>query len=74
VAYNVGALFGAGLFVCTIVMTLTIFGSPVVCPAGHKLNMTRQSYKDSDGNDLTKFKCKICNNNGECQNGAYVCA
>jgi len=27
VAYNVGALFGAGLFVCTIVMTFTITGS-----------------------------------------------
>merc|ERR1712195_299161 len=26
VAYNVGALFGAGLFVCTIVMTFTITG------------------------------------------------
>ena len=29
VAYNVGALFGAGLFVCTIVMTFTILGSPI---------------------------------------------
>jgi len=27
VAYNVGALFGAGLFVCTIVMTFTIMAS-----------------------------------------------
>jgi len=27
VAYNIGALFGAGLFVCTIVMTFTINGS-----------------------------------------------
>ena len=27
VAYNVGALFGAGLFVCTIVMTFTIVAS-----------------------------------------------
>jgi len=27
VAYNVGALFGAGLFVCTIVMTFTILAS-----------------------------------------------
>ena len=27
VAYNIGALFGAGLFVCTIVMTFTIIGS-----------------------------------------------
>merc|ERR1712166_1681714 len=26
VAYNIGALFGAGLFVCTIVMTFTITG------------------------------------------------
>lgn len=29
VAYNIGALFGAGLFVCTIVMTFTILASPV---------------------------------------------
>jgi sodium/potassium/calcium exchanger 6 len=29
VAYNIGALFGAGLFVCSIVMTFTISGSPV---------------------------------------------
>jgi len=29
VAYNVGALFGAGLFVCTIVMTFTISNSRV---------------------------------------------
>ena len=28
VSYNIGALFGAGLFVCTIVMTFTILGSP----------------------------------------------
>ena len=27
VAYNIGALFGAGLFVCSIVMSLTIIGS-----------------------------------------------
>jgi len=27
VAYNIGALFGAGLFVCSIVMALTIFES-----------------------------------------------
>ena len=30
VAYNVGALFGAGLFVCTISMALTILGAPVI--------------------------------------------
>ena len=30
VAYNIGALFGAGLFVCTIVMTFTILGSPTI--------------------------------------------
>jgi sodium/potassium/calcium exchanger 6 len=30
VAYNIGALFGAGLFVCTIVMTFTITGSPTI--------------------------------------------
>ena len=29
VAYNIGALFGAGLFVCTIVMTFTFLASPV---------------------------------------------
>ena len=29
VAFNVGALFGAGLFVCTFVMTFTIYGSTV---------------------------------------------
>jgi len=29
VAYNIGALFGAGLFVCTIVMTFTIMASPI---------------------------------------------
>lgn len=28
VAYNVGALFGAALFVCTLVLTVTIFKSP----------------------------------------------
>lgn len=27
VAYNIGALFGAGLFVCSVVMSLTIMGS-----------------------------------------------
>jgi sodium/potassium/calcium exchanger 6 len=28
VSYNIGALYGAGLFVCTIVLTFTIKGSP----------------------------------------------
>lgn len=28
VAYNVGALFGAGLFVCTLTLTITIMKSP----------------------------------------------
>ena len=28
VAYNVGALFGAGLFVCTLTLTITIIKSP----------------------------------------------
>jgi Ca2+/Na+ antiporter len=28
VAYNIGALFGAGLFVCTFVMTFTILKAP----------------------------------------------
>ena len=30
VAYNVGALFGAGLFVCTATMSVTILKSPVI--------------------------------------------
>ncbi len=37
------------------------FDDQLNCPAGHILDMTKQSYKDSDGNDLTEFKCKICN-------------
>jgi hypothetical protein len=28
VAYNIGALFGAGFFVCSMVIALTIFNSP----------------------------------------------
>jgi len=32
----------------------------LVCPAGHKLIMTKESYKGSNGKDLTKFKCKMC--------------
>ena len=35
--------------------------------------MTKQLEKDSDDEDITEFKCKICNKNGKCQEGRYVC-
>jgi len=35
--------------------------------------LTRQLEKDSDDEDITVFKCKICNNKGKFKEGAYVC-
>ena len=31
-----------------------------ICPSGHKYNLIKQPYEDSDDNDITEFKCKIC--------------
>ena len=50
------------------------------CPSGHKchLNDKLYLYKDSDGNNITEFKCKVCEGEDNCpesvQEGSYVCA
>ena len=36
--------------------------------------MTKELEKDSDDEDITVFKCKICNKEDKCQEGRYVCA
>ena len=45
------------------------------CKKGHKLNLTRQPYKDSKGKEIDIFRCKIkdCRKRGACKDGAYVC-
>ena len=47
--------------------------NPTICPLGHKCYFTRQSYIDSDGKDITEFRCKKCGMKGKCKGGAYVC-
>jgi len=49
----------------------------VICPLGHKCNLTKQPYKYVDyvdDKDISEFRCKTCNNKGKCKDGAYVCA
>jgi len=46
----------------------------VKCSEGHKCDLIRSSYKDSDGKDIIAFTCKICDKKGKCKDGAYVCA
>ena len=36
--------------------------------------MTRQLEKNSDDEDISLFKCNICNIEGKCQEGRYFCA
>jgi hypothetical protein len=36
--------------------------------------MTSQIEKDSDGKDITEFKCKNCNKSDLCRDGRYVCS
>ena len=58
VAYNIGALFGAGLFVCTIVMTFTILAAPEL-PIVVSVNTIYRDMTFYIGSTLVVIACGI---------------
>ena len=46
----------------------------MICPYGNKCNLTRQPYENSDDEEITEFKCKICDVKDKFNDDVYVCA